>query len=132
MNRIEKLMYRSLDARLTEEESKTLERALQESPQLQSRLDEITALREAAKSDGHEFSPWFDAKVMHTIKELQQNGIKAFPFQAYRTATIVGFAAIAAMLVIALIFNGSLSINSITGLDSINSENLTAFLAFDF
>jgi hypothetical protein len=44
----------------------------------------------------------------------------------------VGFAAIAAMLVIALIFNGSLSINSITGLDSINSENLTAFLAFDF
>lgn len=133
MNRIEKLMYRSLDDQLTAEESRTLERALLDSPELQAQMEEITTLRDAAKSDGHDFSPWFDAKVMHAIKEIKESGIvKAFPFKAYRTATIVGFATIAAMLVITLIFNGSLSFDAVTGLDSIDSENLTAFLAFDF
>lgn len=133
MKRIEKLIYKSLDLQITEKEKLKLEKALKDSPELRKQMDEITMIRHNAAQKQHNFSPWFDAKVMHSIKELSSApSAMAFPFKTYRTATLIGFATIAAILVITLILNGSLSLNAITGLNSINADNLFAFVAFDF
>ncbi len=133
MEKDEKLMYRSLEGPLPPGDEQKLRKALETSDTLHEKYRRAIEIRESAAAENTDFSPWFEAKVMHAIEKISAIDIQStFPLRFYKTATLVGVATIAAMLIITLIFNGSLSINSVMGLDSITSENLTAFIAFDF
>jgi len=127
-------MYKSLEMKLSPREQQRLDRAMEKSPQLRRELFLVKEIRSAVQQPKNSFSPWFETKVIHKINTLgnpERIGLSPL-LQTYRTATLIGLVAIAAVIVVALVLNGSLSLEATTGLETINAENLTAFLAFEY
>ena len=105
--KILKLLYRSFDEALNEEEKEQLEKALKECEELRIEKERLLAQRQAlAESPGHSFKPQFAERVMGRIQTLDQkkNGIESF-YDAllvmFRKFAIVG----AAILLLLLIYN---------------------------
>ncbi|NCD43101.1 MAG: hypothetical protein EOL88_13580 [Bacteroidia bacterium] len=134
MNRLKRIMYKSLEMKLSPREKQRLDRAMEKSPQLRRELFLAKEIRSAVQQPKNSFSPWFEAKVINKINNLgnpERVGLSPL-LQTYRTATLIGLVAIAAVVVVALVLNGSLTLEATTGLETINAENLTAFLAFEY
>ena len=68
------LLYRSLDAPLTEAEQKELERALAESAELRAEKEALTAMRSALSQAAPEgFGPFFPEHVMARIRAEEES-----------------------------------------------------------
>ena len=105
--KILKLLYRSFDDELNEQEREQLEKALKESKELQKEREQILAQRQAlAASSAPSFKPFFAERVMSRIETLgrKNNGFESF-YQTllliFRRFAIVG----AGILLLLLIYN---------------------------
>lgn len=134
MKRINKLMYKSLDAPLSVREQQTLDEALSKSPKLLEDYKTALRIRKNIPTQSAIFSSGFEFRLMQKINNMPSGyaSISDRILPTYKTATVIGIAAIAAVIVLTLVLQGSFSLNAITGLDAINTDNLTAFLAFEF
>ena len=134
MKRINKLMYKSLDSPLSVREQQTLDEALSKSPKLLEDYKTALQIRKNIRIQQAMFSSGFEFRLMQKIKNMPLGyaPISDRILPTYKTATVIGIAAIAAVIVLTLVLQGSFSLNAITGLDAINTDNLTAFLAFEF
>lgn len=105
--KILKLLYRSFDDDLDEKEQEQLEKALEESTEVQKEWEQIAAQRRAlAKSTPFSFEPLFAERVMSRIETIgkKKNGVESFYetlLVMFRRFAIVG----AAILLILLIYN---------------------------
>jgi hypothetical protein len=106
-NKILKLLYRSYDDELDENERKKLEDTLQRSGALRNENEKILAQRKAlSESPAPMFKPLFAERVMSRIETLgeKKNGIENFYetlLAVFRRLAIVG----AAILLLLLIYN---------------------------
>jgi hypothetical protein len=106
-NKILKLLYRSYDDELDENERKKLEDTLQRSGALRNENEKILAQRKAlSESPAPMFKPLFSERVMSRIETLgeKKNGIENFYetlLAVFRRLAIVG----AAILLLLLIYN---------------------------
>lgn len=134
MKRIKKLMYKSLDAPLSVREQQTLDESLSKSPKLFEDYKMALRIRKNIVPPKATFASSFEFRVMQKINSIPPGNTSGLDnvLPTYKKATVIGIATIAAILILTLILQGSFSLNSVTGLDAINTDNLTAFLAFEF
>jgi len=127
-------MYKSLDSPLSVREQQTLDEALSKSPKLLEDYKTALQIRKNIRIQQAMFSSGFEFRLMQKIKNMPLGyaPISDRILPTYKTATVIGIAAIAAVIVLTLVLQGSFSLNAITGLNAINTDNLTAFLAFEF
>ena len=127
-------MYKSLETSLSVREQQTLDEALSKSPKLFEDYKMALRIRKNITHTSATFANGFEFRVMQKINSIPSENAfgldKVLP--TYKAATVIGIATIAVILILTLILQGSFSLNSVTGLDAINTDNLTAFLAFEF
>ena len=105
--KILRLLYRSFDDELNQEEKERLDRALKGSEELREEKERILAQRQAlAASSVFSFKPFFAERVMSRIESLgnKKNGFESFYetlLSMFRRFAIIG----AAILLLLLIYN---------------------------
>jgi hypothetical protein len=105
--KILRLLYRSFDDELNVKERRQLEKAIEESKQLQKEREQILAQRQAlAAGSRPSFKPDFSERVMDRIESLgtKKNGFESFYetlLFMFRRFALVG----AAILLLLLIYN---------------------------
>ena len=133
-NEITKLMYKSLDAPLSEREKELLDNALNNSAELSGEYKELLDMRSgiSKSGEGAEFKPFFEERVLGKINSCLQ---KEESLASYSSSLIVsfkriGFAAIF-ILIALLSYNlksgNSHSLQSVFGV----SESGYEYYAFD-
>jgi hypothetical protein len=105
--KILRLLYRSFDDELNQEEKEQLDRALRGSEELRKEKERVLAQRQAlAASSASSFKPFFAERVMGRIESLgiKKNGFESFYemlLLMFRRFAIIG----AAILLLLLIYN---------------------------
>ncbi len=119
------LLYRSFDHELSGKEQKILQDALAASSELAAEKARIEAVRNmVAQAPGQKFKPFFSARVMRGIAEMENRGedFLANLVASFRLIFVAGAAAVV-MLVAANAFSGkSLSLDSLLGLPQASLE----------
>jgi hypothetical protein len=104
-----KLLYRSFDDPLPEEEQQRLKKALENSPGLRREKEQLEAQRQAvANSAIHSFKPFFADRVISLVKarESQPNGLELQRFYESLLAVFRKVAIAGALLsIIFIIYN---------------------------
>lgn len=123
-SRLEKLIYKSLDSKLTVVEKAELDKILIESPNSRAERDEILSVREMiGESNSSEFKPFFDGRVMHRIKNQNVTGIDLvweMIFGQFRKIMVPAIIAIVLFISLNIGFGDSLDINTILGIPDVS------------
>ena len=111
-----KLLHRSFDNKLSPNEEETLSKALASSEALRAEKARIEELRRLLQDNAvHSFQPFFSARVMRRIEDMQSAGTSFVDsmFWSFK------FVAIAAALVIATLISQSLTGQNQLSLDAV-------------
>lgn len=132
------LLYRSFDDELTEAERQELNSALSASPDLQEEKKQLLELRGmVGESSVSAFKPFFSARVMQRVKELQggpEEFLHALTWSFKRLA-VAGAMAAVLLIAVNVASDGRLSLDSLLAmpqleitdtwqLDDLTEENL--------
>ena len=120
--KLKKLLYRSFDAELSEREQRVLNEGLKKFPDLATEKEAVSSLRSHLSQQEGAFSGGFEKKIMSRI---QRHGalISAFTIKpTFRAVALSGVAAILVVLISVYFIDGSLSIDSLMGINSYNPD----------
>ena len=126
------LLNRSFDEELSSAEQDKLEKALQESPDLQKEKKKLDLLRGIFDEQEYGFSGSFEQNLMTRIVENEKyEADNAFMF-AFNRIALPGLAAAIILLLFTILNNGTLSIESIMGVESLQNEYFSEILLFNY
>ena len=113
--KIQKLIYKSFDTTLSAREKQQLDRAAQESAEVQKQLHELEILRRTAAKQSASFQPNFTERVVKTIAatkaQVQDDFFAALSFM-FRRIAIAGAVSVILMLSVTLFRDNSSTIIS--------------------
>ncbi len=125
------LLNKSLDGTISATESKKLREALESHPELREEARELTGLSELMNRQDYTFGPFFTEKVMNRIDILLESGLSKNLMVAFQRIALPGLVA-AIIIFLFAVLSGSLSLDSLMGVDSLQPQYLSDFLIFNF
>lgn len=126
------LLKRSFDEELEPAEKALLEKAVGSSPELQKEKKHLEALRNLLRDQEYAFTDSFAEKVMTRIKVNEKfETDNAFLF-AFTRIALPGLAAAIILLLFTILNNGTLSFESIMGVESLQTEYFSEILLFNY
>ena len=141
MNEAEKkqdLLYASFDRELSPDEQKRLEKDLAADPGLQAEKEELEKMRRILGETSWHFDKGFSSRVMQRIHEekgenkvVEMENTGQF-FSIFRKIAVASVAAMIILLISIYLSSGSISKESVLGVDSFSEENLVSYLLEDF
>ena len=127
MEKLNQLLNRSFDAKLSDDEQQQLDIALSKDPDLQKEKKEIEDIRELLSDYSPAFEEGFAKRVLATTGQYIQNG--DYLFYLFKRFAFGGAAAIVALLVSVYLTDGSLSVDTLLGLSGITSDSVILALS---
>ena len=119
------LLLRSMDEPLSPEEAERLNQALTESELLRSRRDELLKLRNTLQHSSYQFKPFFPARVMHKIEQLEvSSSFSDYWLRAFRSVALPGLAILLLLFLFTWMKDGSMSWEALTGVSAFEQEEL--------
>ena len=133
-NSLLKLLNKYLEGEISTGEKRKLEDALKKSPALRKEKERLEKLMKLFSEQKNSFSPGFANKVLNRIKEQQ---VKVYDFSrsinlAFRNIALPGLAAAILLILLTIAGGGSFSLESLIGLESLQPEDLSEFLIYNF
>ena len=124
-DRINDLLVRSLDGSLTKEEEGELSEALRHSADLRKEREAFLAIREQLANQEFAFKPFFSSKVLQQLAREQARGFEVLLWnRAFRRILVPGLAIVLLLLLGTWLSEGSLSLDSITGINQISETDI--------
>ena len=135
-DRLRELLYASFDRELTAAERKTLEEGLRD-PALKAEEEELKKMRALLGSTSWAFGDGFTERVMgRLVREKEEGKVVAMEtggqfFSLFRKIAAASIAAILILLFSIYMTSGSLSKETVLGVDSFSEENLISYLLYE-
>jgi hypothetical protein len=127
-----KLLQRSYDEELSAAEDKLLQKALTNDVALQAEKKKLDAMRRVLGEVDYSFDSVFSENVMARI-EMEESIDQGNSFlYAFNRIALPGLAAAIILLLFTVFSSGTLSLESIMGIESIQTEYLSEFLLFNY
>ena len=127
---IRKLLYRSFDDQLSNEELNMLINTLNSSEKLQKEKDTLALIRAAvSKESGRRFHPYFADRIIRKISEKKEtisgkiDDFNASLILSFRKVAIAGVVAILLLLTTNIISEGGISFEKALGLQQVSIED---------
>jgi len=130
------LLYASFDRELTAAEQKELQEGLRD-PALKAEEEELKKMRALLGSTSWEFGEGFTERVMRRLARDNEGGkVVAMEasgqfFSLFRKIAAASIAAIIILLFSIYMTSGSLSKETVLGVDSFSEENLISYLLYE-
>lgn len=130
------LLLKSFDVELQPHEAQQLQAALQEYEELRTQQQQVLQMRTLLAGQEYQFTSGFEDRVMDAItraaapKSIEVNFGDAL-FIAFRRVALSGVAAILLLLAITYFNQQSLSLTAITGINTLNTEDVDLFYTVD-
>ncbi|MEM6632112.1 MAG: hypothetical protein AAF694_20715 [Bacteroidota bacterium] len=119
------LLLNSLDGSLSPEEAERLKSALAKSDSLRAERDELMRLRNTLKDTSYQFKPFFPARVMNEIEQLDTpSSLADYWLWAFRRVALPGLAILIFLILFTWLKDGSMSWDALTGVSSFEQEEL--------
>ena len=125
-----KLLIRSLDEKLSEEDERKLSDALKNSEGFLLEKQRLLKLRnDISESAVNSFEPFFAEKVMNKIESAQKPGtsvnhIDRIFYYVFRRFAVIGAAAVLLFIVYNFILTGQISLSALFGIPEITYEEI--------
>jgi hypothetical protein len=127
-----KLLQKSYDEELSAAEDKLLQKALTNDVALQAEKKKLDAMRRVLGEVDYSFDSVFSENVMARI-EMEESIDQGNSFlYAFNRIALPGLAAAIILLLFTVFSSGTLSLESIMGIESIQTEYLSEFLLFNY
>ena len=120
------LLLKSRQTQLSPEEANRLQKALDEREDLRIAKENLEMLDQIKGEKDLAFRPFFSGRVMHRINQLNEQNpdfVSSLIF-AFKRLALPAFAIMLALVVMTLVNEQSLSLESITGLSEISVDDL--------
>lgn len=122
-NKLGELLYRSFDTELNEQQQQILDDGVQKDVQLAGEKEFIADLRNKLASLPADFSDQFETNLMHQLEqELHLQKVLTIKPSTFRAIALSGVAAIIAVLISVYFIDGSLSLDSLMGINGYNPD----------
>jgi hypothetical protein len=136
-NKFLKLMAKSLEIELSESEKAMYKKYLNEHPEWLEEKKSFLKIQEILKTSDFQFKPFFSNRVMTKIRKIRKQKAEEIQFASnlnlvFRRIVYSGIAAIVLILLTIYLTEGSLSYESLFGIESFTSDDVTAYIMFDF
>jgi hypothetical protein len=130
------LLYASFDRELTEEEQERLEKYLRD-PDLKAEEEALRKTRALLGKTSWNFSEGFASRVMQRLEEEQQEQ-KVVEMEVgnqflslFRKIAVASVAAIVVLLLTIYMTSGSISKETVLGMDNLSEDNLVSYLLYE-
>lgn len=122
-NNTKSLLYQSFDTELNEQQQQILNDALQNDSHLKEEKMFISNMRDQLSSLEKDFSPHFESRLMQKLNEeiLTQN-IFTIKTGTFKAIALSGVAAILVVLLSVYFIDGSISLESLMGINGYNPD----------
>lgn len=120
------LLKASFDRELNPRENEILLKALKADPALQAEAKAMQKIRDLMLEQEVSFGPFFTEKVVSLLGQVKEN---SFEFAFMRVA-LPGLIAALILLLITVLGNHSISIDTLMGVETLQPEYLTDFLLY--
>ena len=130
MNKLQTLLYKSLDDTLTEPEQKELQAGLKSSELLRNEREDLLAMRKQLSTFEPSFSSGFSYRIMKEINMelfLKKRGKTGF-YKTFKQVVLSGVAAIILILLTIYFTDGNLTYDTLAGVSNYSPE--TELLSF--
>ena len=119
------LLLKSLDEQLSPKEAERLDAALAESDDFRLEKDKLLKLRNTLKQTSYNFKPFFPARVMHKIEQIDAiPSISDYWLWAFRRVALPGLAILLLLFLFTWVKDGSMSWEALTGVSAFEQEEL--------
>ena len=126
------LLQKSYDEELLAAEVEMLQEALAGNSELEAEKKKLDAIRRVLGEEDYSFGAYFSENVMTRI-EMDEKVEQGNSFlYAFNRIALPGLAAAIILLLFSVFSNGTLSFESIMGVESLQTEYLSEFLLFDY
>jgi hypothetical protein len=128
--KILKLLYRSLDASLTDAEQAELQQALTQSDELRAEKKRIVALRKQLQRGAvRTFRPFFAERIVSRLERAKRQNLRQYDFfdsMVYVFRRVLVAAAVIVILLVSynIIENNGLSMNKLLGFQEVTPEDV--------
>ena len=126
------LLQRSYDEELSPAEQEKLEKALVKDSELREEKKKLDAIRRVLSDEEHTFGADFAENVITRIEMEEKAEQENLFMYAFNRIALPGLAAAVILLLFSVFSNGTLSFDTIIGVDSLQTEYLSEFLLFDY
>ncbi len=130
------LLYASFDRDLSPEEKKLLEEYLKD-PALKAEEEELREMRGLLGETSWHFDEGFSSRVMQRLSEekeqtkvVEMENTGQF-FSLFRKIAVASIAVIAVLLISIYMTSGSLSKETVLGVDNYSEDNLVSYLLYE-
>lgn len=130
--KLRNMLKASFDRDLTPEEDIGLSNALNDSAELQEEKNQLQGIWEAMKQFQPSFNSGFSLHLMYRIAEERQLKTSRAFVIAFQRIALPLLVAASLFLFVSVAKSGDFSAESIIGICSLDSENLTQFLLFNY
>ncbi|MFP4470772.1 MAG: hypothetical protein ACLFPE_08815 [Bacteroidales bacterium] len=131
-NQMQLLLDRFANGELDAAEAKRLEEAMAADPELRKEARRQVELQKLMNSRHHSFGYFFAEKTMARIELQKPAGINRSIDYAFRRIALPGLAAALIILLVTLFSNGSMSLDSLMGVEPLQPEYLADFLLYNY
>ena len=112
--------------------AKRLKEAMAADPELREEVRRQIELQKLMNDQVHSFGYFFAEKVMARLEQLPVNGINRSIAFAFKRIALPGLAAAIIILLFTLFSNGSMSLDSLMGVEPLQPEYLADFLLYNY
>lgn len=125
-----KLLFKSLNGQLDPKESEQLARELEKYPELQQEQKKMQRMQQLLAGQNYSLGYFFTEKVMNRIDMEQQRTLPGITL-AFQRIALPGLVA-AIIIFLFAVMGGSLSLDSLMGLDNLSPEYLSDFMLYNY
>lgn len=130
--KLRNLLKASFDRDLTPEEEIGLSTAIEESAELQEEKNQLQGIREVMKQYRPSFNTGFIQQVTYRIAEERKLKTSRAFVVAFQRIALPLLVAASLLLFVSVVKSGDFSAESIIGICSLDPENLSQFLLFNY
>lgn len=126
----QKLLFKSMNGQLGPKESEQLAREMEKDPELQQEEKKMQRMQQLLAGQNYSFGYFFTEKVMNRINMEQQKALPGIML-AFQRIALPGLVA-AIIIFLFAVMGGSLSLDSLMGLDNLSTEYLSDFMLYNY
>jgi hypothetical protein len=131
-NTLLELLRRSYDATLSPGEIERLDKALEADIELQQEKKHLDKLRGLLEDERYAFDDHFADRVMERIATDEKNPSENPFLYAFKRIALPGLVAAVILFLFTVFSSGTLSLDSILGVDAVQPEYVSEFLLFNY
>lgn len=122
VRKLKKLLYRSFDTELKKKDRLGLQKGMEQYPELVGEKDALSNLRSRLTHQDYSFSEGFESQLMDKIRMAGETLNRFTIKPTFRAVALSGMAAIIVVLISVYFFDGSLTIESLMGINGYNPD----------